>query len=381
MTYGYDALNRLIRDGQPNQDTETLTYYRNGNRTAITDGITSTSSVYLPNSNQLSTLADSTISHDLAGNRTSDQNGNRTFEYNHAGRLFKMYESGTLIATYTYNYQGQRTRKVTASGTTVYHYDLNGSLISETDELGTPIRDVVYRKTVPIAQIDVGLTEFITYLHSDHLGTPRRGTDENGIVVWSWDSDAFGAAVANDDSDGDGVRTVVNLRFPEQYYDEETGLHYNYFRYYDPATGRYITSDPIGLDGGLNTYLYVSANPLKLIDPLGLLEVYGNWCGPNWTGGYSSPWDELTQSQQQNALPPIDELDSCCSTHDRCHASCRENNSCDGDKRSDCFQQCDRELASCAGNSGNDGFWSNRIEDWMEDSNPGPGPDNAFCNC
>lgn len=109
--------------------------------------------------------------------------------------------------------------------------------------------------------------------------------------------------------------------------------------------------------------------------------MYGNWCGPNWTGGFLSPWDELTQSQQKNALPPIDELDSCCSTHDRCHASCRENNSCDGDKRSDCFQQCDRELASCAGNSGNDGFWSNRIEDWMEDSNPGPGPDNAFCNC
>jgi len=57
--------------------------------------------------------------------------------------------------------------------------------------------------------------------------------------------------------------------FPGQYYDQETGLHYNYFRYYDPSTGRYITSDPTGLDGGLNTYLYANANPLKYIDPTG----------------------------------------------------------------------------------------------------------------
>jgi len=69
--------------------------------------------------------------------------------------------------------------------------------------------------------------------------------------------------------DGDG--TIENpLRFAGQYYDSETGLHYNYFRYYDPTTGRYLTSDPIGLDGGLNTYLYAEGNPLRYIDPLGL---------------------------------------------------------------------------------------------------------------
>ena len=66
-----------------------------------------------------------------------------------------------------------------------------------------------------------------------------------------------------------------NLRFPGQYYDQETGLHYNFFRDYDPSTGRYVESDPIGLDGGLNTYVYIDNQPLSYIDPLGLV---------HWTG-------------------------------------------------------------------------------------------------
>ena len=60
---------------------------------------------------------------------------------------------------------------------------------------------------------------------------------------------------------------VNNLRLPGQYFDEETGLHYNYFRDYDPSLGRYIESDPIGLEGGINTYLYVGNNPLKWVNP------------------------------------------------------------------------------------------------------------------
>jgi len=74
----------------------------------------------------------------------------------------------------------------------------------------------------------------------------------------------------NDDVDGDGVGYTFNLRFAGQYFDQETGLHYNYFRTYDPSTGRYITTDPIGLVGGLNTYSYAENNPLYWADPLGL---------------------------------------------------------------------------------------------------------------
>ncbi len=94
--------------------------------------------------------------------------------------------------------------------------------------------------------------------------------DENGVVVWQWRSSAFGEQAPDADPDGDGVLTTVNLRFPGQYFDGEMGFYYNYFRYYDPATGRYITSDPIGLAGGLNTYIYAITNPLYWSDPFGL---------------------------------------------------------------------------------------------------------------
>ncbi len=75
------------------------------------------------------------------------------------------------------------------------------------------------------------------------------------------------------DADGDGIATTINLRMAGQYFDQESGLYYNWNRYYDPKTGRYITSDLIGLRGGPNTYLYARANPLKYTDPRGLFSI------------------------------------------------------------------------------------------------------------
>lgn len=102
------------------------------------------------------------------------------------------------------------------------------------------------------------------YVHTDHLGTPQAMTDEAGQVVWRAVYNPFGYASI------DPASTVeMNVRYPGQYFDQETGLHYNGARYYDPGTGRYITSDPIGLDGGPNTYLYANANPVRFFDPDG----------------------------------------------------------------------------------------------------------------
>jgi len=106
------------------------------------------------------------------------------------------------------------------------------------------------------------------FVHNDHLGTPQAITDTDKNIVWKANYKPFGEVAE--------VVAAIDMpaRFPGQYYDKETGYHYNYYRDYDPSLGRYIQSDPIGLNGGLNTYGYVGGNPLSYSDPLGLCP----WC-------------------------------------------------------------------------------------------------------
>jgi RHS repeat-associated protein len=129
----------------------------------------------------------------------------------------------------------------------------------------------------PIATLQPnGSSSSIYYLHTDHLGTPRKITrpSDNGLM-WRWDPDTFGSVAPNTNPAGLGTFTY-NLRFPGQYALAESGLYYNYFRDLDPQTGRYIESDTIGLDGGINTYAYVLDSPIGQIDPLGLSSVVAN---------------------------------------------------------------------------------------------------------
>jgi len=122
-------------------------------------------------------------------------------------------------------------------------------------------------------------------VHNDPLGTPQALTDESGQVVWTASYDPFGKATVNEDPDNDGNTVTLNVRMPGQYEDVETGLYYNGYRYYSPETGRYLTSDPIGLDGGLNTYAYVGSNPIIRFDRLGL------WFGIDDV--FTGPVDEI----------------------------------------------------------------------------------------
>ena len=119
------------------------------------------------------------------------------------------------------------------------------------------------------------------FVHNDHLGTPQFVTNGNEQVVWEQSQTAFGEAVVDEDPDGDSTSFIYNQRFPGQYFDEESNLHYNYFRDYDPSTGRYIQSDPIGLAGGINIYLYVESNPINSFDFLGLASCKGAWIKVN----------------------------------------------------------------------------------------------------
>jgi RHS repeat-associated protein len=203
------------------------------------------------------------------GNVTGD--GARTYVWSAAGLLKEAKIGGTTVGAYTYSANNQRTKKVAGGTTAHYVHGLGGKLYGEYDNSGVLIREYIWLNGEPLAQIDKsGGTETLTYLHTDHLATPRYGTNAAGSTVWTWDSGAFGKEAPT------GTATV-NLRFPGQYYDAETTLHYNWNRYYNPAIGRYISSDPIGLAGGLATYSYASLNPLVFIDPKGLINI--GWSG------------------------------------------------------------------------------------------------------
>jgi len=193
-----------------------------------------------------------------------DPAGRLTFEYDQNNRLVRVSRDGTVLGEYSYDGQGRRVKKLASGTVTLYHYDYAGNLISETDGNGGPLRDYVYLNGERIAMRIYGTQAGWYYFVNDHLGTPHKIADSSGNVVWAAAYLPFGEAQII-------TGTVANnLRFPGQYYDAETGLHYNWNRYYDPKTGRYLTPDPIGLAGGVNPYVYVMANPLNWIDSNGL---------------------------------------------------------------------------------------------------------------
>jgi RHS repeat-associated protein len=121
-----------------------------------------------------------------------------------------------------------------------------------------------------LVPVSVPLGSLYYFAHVDHLNTPRLVANQQGETVWRWDQqEPFGVNVPDENPLGLGAFEFP-LRFSGQYADKETNLHYNYFRDYDPVTGRYVQSDPIGLSGGINTYAYVASSPLMYFDKDGL---------------------------------------------------------------------------------------------------------------
>lgn len=289
-TYVYDPEDRLTEDRVTagSGTTNTLSYDLNGNRTQLN----TTAYLYAATTNRLTQVGTKVQTLDPAGNTTKD-NLNYNYVYYANGTLKEARSGTTLKGTYTYNHRFQRTRKVAGTATTVYHYDLEGNLLAETKNTGVLIRAYVHDDQAPIAQVTKGTTDTLAYLHTDQLNTPRLATNAARSIVWRHDGNAFG------DSAITGSITV-NLRFPGQYYDAETKLHYNHHRYYDPRIGRYVTSDPIGLEGGLNTYAYVDNNPTGWIDADGLSKTRGGGNsrsqprpeqgGTTWWNGRQGSW-------------------------------------------------------------------------------------------
>jgi RHS repeat-associated protein len=273
-TYNYDKLYRLVTaDGGP-LTAENYTYDPVGNRLT---SATATNWSYNQN-NELQSYNGVTFQYDRNGN-TTQKNDNGTiqnFLYNEDDRLTEVKDgAGAVIATYYYDPFGRRLWKEVGGARTYFMYADEG-LVAEFEGTGLETKSYGYAPNSTWTTNPLFMKERTQYYfyHNDHLGTPQKMTTVNGSTVWSAKYESFGKAVVDPSS------TIVNnLRFPGQYYDAETGLHYNYHRYFEPRTGRYLASDPIGIQAGVNGFIYAKANSVNLIDPLGLL------CRIEWTEG------------------------------------------------------------------------------------------------
>jgi RHS repeat-associated protein len=268
--YSYDGLGRLVGLTQ-GTDNYGYSYDRAGNRTQLRISGQIYNSTVNATSNRLNTASSPsgarTYAYDAAGNIIGD--GDATYVYSDRGRL-ESVRRGSIEVKYVYNGHGERVSKLQTApleDRTLYLFDESKLLIGEYRGDGAVFQETVYLGSLPIAV----LNSSVLYVYADHLNTPRSVVDSiSGTEVWHWESDPFGIGAPDEDPSGSGSKFTYNLRFPGQIFDKETGKHYNYFRDYDPETGRYVQSDPVGLNGGLNTYGYVDANPISGVDPLGL---------------------------------------------------------------------------------------------------------------
>ena len=293
QTFASDGLDRLVQQ-QMQASTYLYGYDDTGNRKSQTIGGTQYSNTISPTSNWLQTkqAPGVTINYtpDAAGNLASTSNG-ITYTHSARGRLASItLPAANDTANYRYNALEQRvvkfssntTNPVIPGGARYFAYDEQGHTIGEYDQSGNPLYEVVYVGDTPVAVITqtrtypggtLNVQTNISYVYADHLNTPRliaRSGDHT--VQWRWDQDeAYGNSTPNANPYGLGTYQF-NLRFPGQVFDQESALFFNWNRYYDPSTGRYIESDPIGLQGGINIYAYVDENPLSFSDRLGLLK-------------------------------------------------------------------------------------------------------------
>lgn len=266
-TYGYDTQDRLTSASGP-WGSLAYSYDKNGNRQTETKNSSSTSYAYKANTNQLiSAAGEKNYSFSFDQNGNTQTENTKTYTYNQNQRLIKVAEGSTTKGEYVYDGDGQRVKKNANNQTSYFVFDQQGKLLHEA---GASQVDYVYLNGSPIAKIE---NNAIQYIHTDHLGTPQKMTDQQKQIIWEISSLPFGETTSI------AGQATNNLRFPGQYWDEETNLHYNYFRDYKNDVGRYLQGDLVGLKGGLNLYVYVENRPVTYVDSQGLHGLPGPW-GP-----------------------------------------------------------------------------------------------------
>jgi RHS repeat-associated protein len=272
-TYGYDSDNRLTSFVNGTATTS-YGYDADSNRSDTVTSAGTTTYHYPTTSNRLASLSGLTTqteSYDASGNQTG--NGIVIYDYDARGRMSASVASGGITTSYGVNAFGERVRKtgsdVPNGAANEYVYDEQGHLIGEYNSTGGIVNETVYLGDTPVAVLTGTGGATVYSVSADWLNSPHIIQNVSKQDVWTWDHYAFGDNAANQNPASLGTFNY-NLRFPGQYSDAETNLNYNINRDYNPALGRYIESDPIGLAAGINGWIYVNGNPLWAIDIFGL---------------------------------------------------------------------------------------------------------------
>ena len=292
QTFSYSPANRLAT-ANGNYGVFGWTYDGTGNRTGQTLGGVTAPYAYPTTSNRLSTIGGTArvFVHDAAGNIATDTRAGvlNAYTYNNANRLKTVTVAANLKATYTYDAMQHLAIRVltnmTPSGTIHSIYDRDGNLLMEANGLATGItREYVWLAETqiaptidtpagvprPIAVVNaVNTTTPATwYVSTDHLNRPVSMTDAAKTPVWQASWKPFG------EPQGITGSAMLDARFPGQWFQLESGLHQNWWRHYDPTTGRYTQVDPLGFVDGPSVYGYAASNTISAVDPFGLYAVF-----------------------------------------------------------------------------------------------------------
>ena len=319
-------------------------------------------------SNELTSNSTTSYTYDNNGNTTSKtvSGGTTDYSWDYENRLSSVTlpSSGGTV-TFKYDPFGRRIEKISPTTTSIFAYD--GYNLAETVN-GSGSEVASYTETQDVDEtlaMERGST--VDYFEADGLGSITSLTATNGSVAQSYTYDSFGNTT-------NATGSLTNfLRYTGREFDTETNLYYNRARYLDPATGRFLSEEPKAYAGRTSLYAYVGNNPIAYTDPSGNTRIYGNWCGPDWTGGRVEEYNPT-----HIYLPPINNVDYVCMQHDMCYYSCRANHPCNSNDRQNCMRICDSALIRDEPNT----TWGNIIRNGIKwfNKNPDPGT-NAHCGC
>lgn len=222
----YDPSNRL-NDAVGAYGTYSYSYDNVGNRLTKTAYGQTEAYTYITGTNKIDEVTgpNQTIGYGYDNNGNITTVGDRTLIYNQTNRLVRVEKDSTVIGEYKYNGSGQRVKKTVDGATTIFHYDFDGKIIGESLTDGSFKKEYLYTSYTPKAMVDTTSGELYFFLN-DYLGTPQMLVDSINTIVWEATYKLFSEAFLNSKS-----LVEDNFRVADHYYDKETGLHYNYFRY------------------------------------------------------------------------------------------------------------------------------------------------------